>query len=93
VSQVLGALHTSAASWHTDTVSCPGGRIVTVDALSAVTDPTNLPARLAGVPPADATRFGSPGNRLAWIEGSASVVVAASDDGTHITVQRTERSC
>jgi hypothetical protein len=36
-----------------------------------------------------ARQFASEANRLAWREQPTSVIVAASDDGAHIIVQRT----
>ncbi|GIH15506.1 hypothetical protein [Rugosimonospora africana] len=89
VTDLLTALGTTPASWHTDTVACAGGRIVTVDAISQTTTTSNLPTRLAAQVPAGARRFTSTSNRLAWRTPTASTIVAASDDGTHITVQQT----
>jgi hypothetical protein len=89
VTGLLAALGTAPASWHTDAVACPTGRIVTVDALSRPTGSGNLPSRLTAQVPAGASRFSSVSNRLAWRTPTGSVIVAASDDGTHITVQQT----
>lgn len=86
---LLAALGTTPASWHTDAITCPTGRIVTVDALSQATATDNLPARLAAQVPAGARTFTSSSNRLAWRDQTTSMIIAASDDGTHITVQRT----
>ena len=61
-----------------------------MSAISATTDTGNLPARLAPLVPAGARRFAAPANRLSWRDGTGSTIVAASDDGTHITVQHTD---
>jgi hypothetical protein len=98
--QLLSRLGTSAALVRADAVTCGAGRIITVDAASRPTATDNLPKRLAGLLPPDARTFRSSVNRLAWRDpaslagGSASsTIVAASDDGTQITVQRTISSC
>ena len=91
--RLLAALGTTATTWRTDSVSCPAGSIVTVATISAETDADNLRNRLADAVPATARRFVSGANRLAWRDGGTSVVVAASDDGRHITVQDTGTGC
>jgi uncharacterized membrane protein len=93
VVKVLASLGTTPATWRADKVSCPGGSIVTVATISAETDTDNLRNRLADTVPATARRFVSSTNRLAWRDGRTSVVVAASDDGRHITVQDTDTGC
>ncbi len=89
IATMLAGLGTAPAGWHTDAVACGTGRMVTVDAISESTTTGDLPTRVAALVPPAAHRFASPANRLAWRDGSTSVIVAASDDGTHITVQRT----
>jgi hypothetical protein len=94
VDQLLYALGTGVDSWHTDTVhtdtvTCPAGQIITLSAISRATTTDRLPTRLAPLLPAGAHTFASPANRLAWRDGADSVIVAASDDGTHLTVQHT----
>ncbi len=89
VSWLLAALGTAPAGWHADAVACPSGRSVTVDAISQPTDTDSLPARFGVLVPVGARRFNSPANRLAWRDNDSSTIVAASDDGTHITVQQT----
>ena len=87
---LLGTLGTAPASVHANALACPGGgQTVTWAALSGTADSAHLQQRLAPTLPASARRFVSPANRLPWRDGHASVVVAASDDGTHITVQYT----
>ena len=40
--------------------------------------------------PATAHQFAADSNRVTWRDGATSVIIiAASDDGTHITAQRT----
>lgn len=89
LTDLFATLGTGVSGWHTDSVACTGGRIVTVDAVSQATATGDLPHRLAGSVPAGARTFTSPSNRLAWLDQTTSVIVAASDDGTHITAQRT----
>ncbi len=93
VTQVLAALGTTPTTWRADTVACAGGAIVTVATISAETGADNLRNRLAGAVPAGARRFVSDANRLAWRDGTTSVIVAASDDGRHVTVQDTAAAC
>jgi hypothetical protein len=89
VDHLLTALGTATDTWHTDTIACAGGHLTTLSAISRTTDTDNLPRRLAALVPAAARRFVSPANRLAWHDATGSMIVAASDDGTHITVQHT----
>jgi hypothetical protein len=88
IATLLTRLGTGAAGWHREAIRCPGGGQLTVeDAISEPTDTGSLAQRLA-VPPT-ARLIVSPANRVIWREGAVSTVVAASDDGTRITVQRT----
>jgi hypothetical protein len=89
VIQLLGALGTNPAGFHTEAVACPSGRILTLDAVSQNTNTANLRARLLGFVPTGARQFSSSSNRVAWRSQSISTIVASSDDGTQITVQRT----
>jgi hypothetical protein len=50
---------------------------------------TNIRARLAKLPPAGATVFASPSDRIAWRTGTVSTVIGAADAGTHVTAQQT----
>ena len=85
VTRLLSQLGTAPTDWHADAVGC----FVTVDTISQPTGTDNLRARLVPIVPPTARTFAAPANRLAWRDGTTSTVVAASDDGTHITVQRT----
>lgn len=99
IAVLLNSLGTTVDSLHATTLPCTGGgpaagsgqirQTVTWSALSAQTDPSGLPGRLAPTLPSSARRFASPSNRLPWRDGHSSVIVAASDDGTHVTVQYT----
>jgi hypothetical protein len=87
---LLGTLGTAPDSVRATALPCPaGGQTVTWAALSGTADSSQLQQRLAPTLPAGARRFVSPANRLPWRDGHTSVVVAASDDGTHVTVQYT----
>ena len=59
--------------------------------MTEIEDRLQLPPEPAS--PGAARRFVSGANRLAWRDGGTSVVVAASDDGRHITVQDTGTGC
>jgi hypothetical protein len=90
IDRVLALLGTSAQRWSVASVACPaGGRITTVSAQSPPTDTADLPDRLAPHLPATAHRIASAANRVAWRQQSVSEIVAASDDGTHVSVQDT----
>jgi len=86
---LLAGLGTAIDAVHTNTLTCTGHRMTTLSAISRTADTANLPARLVPLVPHDAHRFGSSANRCAWRDPTGSTVVAASDDGTHITVQHT----
>jgi hypothetical protein len=89
ITALLATLGATPTTWQVDTVTCPAGAITTVNTISQPTSTGNLRTRLAGAAPTTARQFTSDANRLAWRDGATSVVVAASDDGTHITAQRT----
>jgi len=89
VTGLLSDLGAALAGFHTDAVPCQNGRIITLDAISQPTSTDNLPTRLAAFLPAGVRRFSSSSNRLAWRDQNTSTIVASSDDGTQITVQRT----
>ena len=90
IAALLGTLGTAPDSVHANALPCPnGGQTVTWGALSGTADSAQIQRRLAPTLPASARRFVSPANRLPWRDGRTSVVAAASDDGTHITVQYT----
>jgi hypothetical protein len=93
VADLFTALGTADASWHTDTVPCPRGAITTTDAVSTSTDSAHLSTRIGAAVPAGARRYTTPSNRVIWRSGQTSTVVAAADDGTHITAQITTSSC
>jgi hypothetical protein len=89
ITGLLAVLGTAPTTWRIDTVACPAGAITTVNTISQTTNTDHLRTRLSRAVPATARQFASDANRLAWRDGSTSVIVAASDDGTHITAQRT----
>jgi hypothetical protein len=90
IAALLASLGTGVDSLHATTLPCTdGGQTVTWSALSKSTDSSGLPGRVAPSLRASARRFASPSNRLPWRDGHTSVIVAASDDGTHVTVQYT----
>jgi hypothetical protein len=87
---IFAELGTGAAeaSWHS--LGCPaGGLMATTAVVSRPVDTGDLPERLAGLVPAQARTFGSVSNRLSWRDGGVSVIVAASDDNTAVTVRYT----
>jgi hypothetical protein len=93
IAALYRALGTSAASWHAESVPCHGGAIATVDAVSLTTNTGSIAARLATRIPPGARRYATPSNRVIWRVGQTSTVVAAADDGVHITIQTTSSSC
>jgi hypothetical protein len=93
VDSLLSAANTSPDTTHSELVSCLVGRVLTIVTLSQPTATDNLPARLAASVPAGTRTFTSSSNRLGWRDQTASTIVAPSDDGTRITVQRTTSTC
>src|SRR6266545_3321592 len=75
---------------HTEPVDTtpPADAVTAVTRLLAAlgTTPTTWQVQTVTCPTGAIT---SGANRLAWRDGATSVIVAASDDGTHITAQRT----
>ncbi|MFG2041714.1 hypothetical protein [Dactylosporangium sp. NPDC048998] len=92
IGAVLAALGTAPAGFDTASVPCPGGapggRIETVAAYSASTDSGRLADRVA-VPQGARVFAVAASNRVAYRDGTVSVVVDATDDGTAVTVRRT----
>jgi hypothetical protein len=89
VTALLAELGTAPTGFHEDAVSCGRGQVTTLDTASQPTVTDNLAGRLGALIPASARRFRSSANRVVWRVGGVSTVVASSDDGTQITVQRT----
>jgi hypothetical protein len=89
VGGILTRLHSRAVQWNRRQLACPTGTLATMVAISAPTDSDNLPARLAEAVPANARQYTGSADRLTYREGSTSVVVAPTDDGTAVTVRYT----
>jgi hypothetical protein len=90
VTAMLAAVGTRPAGLTEQRLRCPAGSIVTVSAVSGPVDAARLSARLDGTIPDGARRFtAGDANRIAYRDGPTSMVVAASDDGTAVTVQHT----
>jgi hypothetical protein len=90
IGALFASLGAAATEVHATTLPCAGGgQAVTWAALSGPTDSGRIPDRLAPTLPPSTRRFASQINRLSWRDGHTSAVVAASDDGTHVTVQYT----
>ncbi len=90
MSGILTTLGASAGQMHRQTLPCPsGGSLVTITAISERTDSGNLAERLAGHLPAQARPYAATANRVAYRTGAVSVIVAASDDATAVTVRYT----
>ena len=90
IAVLLNSLGTAPDSMHANVLPCTGGgHTVTWAAVSGTVDSGQIQNRLAPAVPPTARRFASPANRLPWRDGHTSVIVAASDDGTHVTVQYT----
>jgi hypothetical protein len=87
---LLAHLGTKPATSTEQQVACATGNIVTVSAVSEPVDSSRLATRLAAAVPATATRFASgDSNRVVYRDGTTSVIIAASDDGTSVTAQYT----
>jgi hypothetical protein len=98
---LLTRLSTGPQTWRVDAVPCdaasPGatgsggaGRIVTTVVISQPTDSGRLASRLLAALPAGAREFiTDAANRWAYRAGTTSVVAAASDDSTLVTVRYT----
>jgi hypothetical protein len=92
VTDLLAGLHTRPTRLSEEGLPCPGGQIATVSTVSQPTTAGNLADRLTA--PAGSTAFDAAGaNRVAYRQGGTSVIVAASDDNTAVTVERTTVSC
>jgi hypothetical protein len=90
ITAVFATLGTTAASFAQTSAPCSTGRLITVSALSEAADSSHLTDRLLSSVPTTAHVFSASGsNRLAYRDGTVSVVIAASDDGSTITAQRT----
>jgi hypothetical protein len=90
IAVLLNSLGTTPDSMHANVLPCVGGgSTVTWAAVSGTVDSGQIQNRLAPAVPPTARRFASPANRLPWRDGRTSVIVAAADDGTHVTVQYT----
>jgi hypothetical protein len=89
VADLLAPLGTAPAETHRNTLPCPDGTTATT--IAAVSRPSDADRLAQRVPvPAGATQFtAASANRVSYRTGDVSVVVAASDDNTAITVQHT----
>jgi hypothetical protein len=89
MTELLAPLRTAPATVRRYTLACPDGRTMTT--IAAVSRPTNADRLADRVPvPAGAGTFPvDTANRVAYRDGDTSVVIAASDDNTAITAQRT----
>jgi hypothetical protein len=87
---ILSGLGAASARVRQQTLPCPsGGSIVTTTAISQPTTSGTLADRLAGHLPADAHPYPTTANRVAYRTAGVSIIVAASDDATAITVRHT----
>jgi hypothetical protein len=90
ITNLLSHLGTRAAETHIDNIRCSHGGESTAVAISEPTNSAGLADRLQGALPADAHPYRSTANRVAFRDGSASVIVAASDDATEVSVRYTQ---
>jgi hypothetical protein len=91
LTSLFATLGTRAATVTEQQVHCAaGGDIVTVSAISQPVDSGKLATRLFSAVPSGARQFTSgDSNRVVYRDGPASVIIAASDDGTTVTGQYT----
>jgi hypothetical protein len=87
---LLSTLGTRAIQTRQEILACPaGGNLVTVTEISKPTTTDHLLDRLAAHIPANTHVYAATVNRVAYHDGPDSVIVAASDDATAITVRHT----
>jgi hypothetical protein len=89
VDRIMSRLHARVGQWNRRELTCPTGTLSTTVAISAPTNSDDLAARLVDVVPPAARQYPASGDRLAYRDGLASVVVAPTDDGTAVTVRYT----
>ncbi len=89
IDAIMSRLRTRVAEWNHRQLACPTGTLATMIAISAPTNSDDLPARLTDAVPAGARQYPGSGDRLAYRQGSVSVVIAPTDDGTAVTVRYT----
>jgi hypothetical protein len=88
VTALLTDLGTTAAEVEQHRLACPGGQ-ATVAVVTAPTDAAGLAQRLSTRVPAQARVVSTPSNRVVYRDGDTSVVIAASDDNSAVTIQHT----
>jgi hypothetical protein len=94
LTRLLRHLGTAAARWETRTLSCPAGQITTTVAISQPANTADLAHRLADTLPAGAREFTTTAaNRWTYRAGDRSVIAAASDDATAVTIRDTISRC
>jgi hypothetical protein len=92
ITALLSTLGTRAAEAHQQILACPaGGSLVTLTEISEPTATDHLLDRLAAHIPAKAHVYAASVNRVAYHDGPSSVIIAASDDATEITIRHTTR--
>jgi hypothetical protein len=90
VTALLSTLGTRVAGTRRQILACPtGGSLVTLAEISEPTVTDHLRDRLAGHIPANAHVYAATVNRVAYHDGPDSLVIAASDDATQITIRHT----
>jgi hypothetical protein len=90
VTGLLSTLGTRAAETRQQILACPtGGSLVTIAEISEPTATDHLRDRLAGHIPAHAHVYAATVNRVAYHDGPHSLIIAASDDATEITIRHT----
>ncbi|RZU73595.1 hypothetical protein EV384_2008 [Micromonospora kangleipakensis] len=90
VNGLLSAIAARPGEVRQHRVTCPqGGSLATLAVLSQPTDSADLAGRLRARLPGGARLFTSASNRVSYRDGPVSVIVAASDDNTAVTVRYT----
>jgi hypothetical protein len=90
VRSLMTTLGTTPEQLRQQTLPCPaGGNVVTITAISQPTSSGDLADRLTGHLPTDARPYTTTANRVAYCTADVSVIVAASDDATAITIRHT----
>jgi hypothetical protein len=92
ITGLLSTLGARAAEAHQQIIACPaGGSLVTLTEISEPTATGHLIDRLAAHIPAKVHVYAASVNRVAYHDGPISVIIAASDDATEITIRHTTR--
>lgn len=87
---LLSHLDATAAETHVAAVRCSQGGMSTAVTISRPMNTSDLQRRLAPWLPPGAHVYATTSNRIAYRDGNASVIIAASDDATQVAIRYTQ---